>query len=118
MKDTVRVSKLRISTHIGVPDEERASPQELCVSLEMQPHLSFDQLNDEIEGGVDYYQVSLRVQKLAASRPRKLIETLAEDIAQMVLADFAVSSVLVDIEKYILTDAAFVGVSITRPSRN
>ena len=114
MNDTVRIKRLQISTHIGVPEEERAEAQQLCVSLEMEPKLGFAALNDEIEGGVDYYQVSLRVKELAAEKPRKLIETLAEDVAAMVLAEFAVCVLTVDVEKYILEDTDHVGVTIRR----
>ena len=112
--DKVRIKHLLISTHIGVPEEERAEPQQLCVSVVMQPELKFEDLNDEIDHGVDYYQVSLKVKDLAAAKPRKLIETLAIDIAEMILTHFSVAQVVVDVEKYILIDAAHVGVTVTR----
>lgn len=115
MQDTILIKNLKISTFIGVPDEERASVQELCVSVEMVSSLSFDQLNDEIEGGVDYYQVSLAIQKIASERPRKLIETLAEDIASHILKSFNVLHIDIEIQKYILQNTDFVGVKITRP---
>ena len=117
MQDTIRIKKLRISTLIGVPDEERAQSQELCVSVEMIPEVTFDQLNDEIEGGVDYYQVSLEIQKVASARPRKLIETLAEDIAFHILKTFNVLQIDIEIEKYILENTDYVGVKISRPRR-
>ena len=112
--DLIKVKRLLISTHIGVPDEERAEPQELCVNLEMVPVVGFSELNDEIENGVDYYAVSLAVKELAAARPRKLIETLAEDIADHILSHFAVASLSVEVEKYILSDADHVAVAIQR----
>lgn len=114
MEDTVRIKKLLISTHIGVPEEERAEPQELCVSVKMVPQTSFEHLQDDIEKTVDYYQVSLRIKELAAEKPRRLIETLVEEIATMILDEFSVKSVWVDVEKYILSDADHVGVSIVR----
>ena len=114
MGDRVRIRKLLVSTRIGVPDEERATPQALCVSVEMQPSVVFEELADEIDDGVDYYQVSLKIKELAEKKPRKLIETLATDIAAMILQDFSVDAVEVDVEKYILDDAENVGVSIFR----
>jgi len=115
MKDTVVIKRLLISTHIGVPDEERAHAQKLCVNIQMVPKVAFNELNDEIEDGVDYYQVSLAIKDLAAKRPRKLIETLVEDIASLILNDFSVASVGVEVEKYILEDADHVAVKIQRP---
>ena len=114
MADKVRIKRLLIQTHIGVPAEERRELQELCVSVVMEPLVGFEALEDEIEGGVDYYQVGLRIKELALERERKLIETLALDIAEMILTDFSVAAVEVDVEKYILTDADHVGVSLYR----
>ncbi len=110
---TIKIRGLETPTFIVVPDEERAQQQTLKINIDIHPKLSFSELHDEIEGGVDYYQVSLRVKALAMEKPRKLVETLAVDIAQMIKAEFAVKSVCVEIEKYILPDATSVGVKLT-----
>jgi len=110
----VKIRGLEVPTFIGVPDEERAEQQTLKVHVDMQPKIGFRELNDEIDGGVDYYQVSLRIKSLALEKPRKLIETLAADIADMIKADFGVESVRVEIEKYILPDTDSVGVEVVR----
>ncbi len=112
--DVVKIRGLEIPTFIGVPDEERAEKQVLKVHLDMIPKVIFSSLNDEIEGGVDYYQVSLRLKDVALQKPRKLIETLAEDLANVVLDEFSVAKVRVEIEKYILPDTEHVGVEIWR----
>ena len=61
----------------------RESDSALCLgpTVTMTPSQGFDGLADEISRTVDYYQVSLEIEALAASRPRRLIETLATDIA-------------------------------------
>ena len=112
--DLVKIRGLELPTYIGVPDEERSEQQVLKVNVDMQPEVSFSALNDEIEGGVDYYQVSTRLKQVALEKPRKLIETLAEDLARMVRNEFAVSAVRVEIEKFILPDTDHVGVEIWR----
>ena len=112
--DTVKIRGLELPTFIGVPDEERVDQQVLKVHVDMQSEVSFDKLNDEIKGGVDYYQVSLRLKDVALEKPRKLIETLAEDLANVVLKEFSVEHVRVEIEKFILLDTQHVGVEIER----
>lgn len=112
--DTVKIRGLELPTFIGVPDEERADQQVLKVHVDMMPEVRFATLADEIEGGVDYYQVSLRLKEVALEKPRKLIETLAEDLANVVLKEFSVANVRVEIEKYILSDTQHVGVEIER----
>jgi len=109
----VKLRGLEVPTYIGVPDEERAEQQILKIDVDMTPKMGFQELNDEIEGGVDYYQVSLRIKSLAMEKPRKLIETLAADIAEMVKAEFAVEMVRVEIEKFILPDTDSVGVEFS-----
>ncbi len=112
--DTVKIRGLELPTLIGVPDEERADQQVLKVHVDMIPEVNFGALADEIAGGVDYYQVALRLKTVALERPRKLIETLAEDLANVVLTEFSVANVRVEIEKYILPDTQHVGVEIER----
>jgi dihydroneopterin aldolase len=112
--DQILVSNLQVSCLIGVPEEERAVPQRLLVSLRVYPHRNFTGLEDEIGNTVDYYVLTRRIQGLAGERPRKLIETLAEEIATTVLREFAVQRVEVELRKFILPDADFVAVCIMR----
>jgi len=113
-RDTIVIEALELSAHIGVPDAERASPQRLTVTLVMEMANDFRDLDDDIAKTVDYFAVSQRVKALAAARPRKLIETLAEAIATLVLAEFAVAAVEVELRKFILPDTAHVAVRVRR----
>jgi FolB domain-containing protein len=113
-RDEIEIRRLKVSTHIGVPDEERAAAQDLWISVWMIPSQSFDGLQDKVSNTVDYHEVSLRLAELAAEKPRHLIETLATDVAEMLLGGYALSSVQVKIEKRILPDADFVAVKLRR----
>ena len=112
--DQILIQDLRIRCHVGVPDEERAQSQELWVSVTLFPEACLEPLQDDIDRTVDYYAVSLRLEALAKGKPRKLIETLAEDFAKVVLAEFSVSAVTIEIKKFILPNTRSVGVLITR----
>ena len=114
ISDQIFIRGLRISCHIGVPDEERVQSQELHVNVTLFPIPSSEPLNDDIARTVDYYAVSLRLEVVAQERSRKLIETLAEDFAMVVLDEFSVSAVTIEIEKFILPNTRCVGVLITR----
>lgn len=114
MSDQIHIAQLELAAHIGVPDEERAAPQRLTASLVIEPARDFSALDDEIENTVDYFTVCRAVQALAAERPRKLIETLAQEIASLVLGRFAVRVVEVELRKYILPDTEFVAVRLRR----
>jgi len=114
MLDTIEIRRLKVTTHIGVPAAERASPQQLLITVKMTPRENFDGLADEISRTVDYYAVSLEIESLAASRPRQLIETLATDIASHLLDRHLLAKVLVRIEKHILPNTECVAVEIQR----
>jgi 7,8-dihydroneopterin aldolase/epimerase/oxygenase len=114
--DTIHIADLELSARIGVPDEERAATQRLTASLTLEPVRDFRALGDDLARTVDYFAVCEAVKALAAARPRRLIETLAEDIATYLLERFPLTAVEVDLRKYILPDTEYVGVRIRRTS--
>ena len=114
MSDTIRIEQLELSAHVGVPDEERAQPQRLTVNLTLEPRAGFEGLDDEIGRTVDYFAVAKAVQALARQRPRKLIETLVTEIASLLLTEFPLQAVEIELRKYILPDTEFVAVQLRR----
>lgn len=113
-RDEIHIRRLRVRTHIGVPDEERAGAQDLWISVSMQPSQDFSGLLDDVSNTVDYHRVSLELAELASAKPRHLIETMATDIAEHLLSAHPLSRVEVEVEKRILPDADFVAVRIAR----
>jgi 7,8-dihydroneopterin aldolase/epimerase/oxygenase len=112
--DTIEIRRLRVTTFIGVPDEERATAQTLWITILMTPSQGFDGLADEISRTIDYYQISLEIEALAVARPRRLIETLATDIASHLLGNHPLSHVALTIEKHILPNTECVAVHLQR----
>lgn len=117
MHDAIHIERLELWTHIGVPDDERAAAQRLEASITIEPHAGFYELQDRIEETVDYFQVCEAVKVVAHERPRRLIEILAEEIAQLLLERFRVRAVSVELRKFILPDTAYVCVRLRRESR-
>lgn len=114
MPDSIVIDQLELSARIGVPGEERAQPQRLTLTLSLWPRRDFTALEDRIENTVDYHRVCLAVKALAAADPRHLIETLAGDIARMLLRDFPLAAVEVELRKFVLPETNFVAVKIRR----
>ena len=110
----IRIDSLRVRTRIGVPDDERADEQDLEIDLRIEPMRDFAGMQDDISHTIDYALVCDRIAELAAARPRNLIETLAEDIAAMVLKDFHARSVEVEVRKFILPQTRHVAVRCRR----
>jgi 7,8-dihydroneopterin aldolase/epimerase/oxygenase len=114
MADQILVECLELSSVIGVPEEERAGAQRLTVSLALEPLRDFRRLGDAIENAVDYAAVAEFVKTLSMARPRRLIETLADEIAVALLHRFPLRAVTLELRKFILPDTAFVAARIHR----
>ncbi|HEY2342832.1 MAG TPA: dihydroneopterin aldolase [Chthoniobacteraceae bacterium] len=114
MPDLIVIEALELSARVGVPDEERAQPQRLTAHVVLEPRRGFQNLEDDLTKTVDYFEAARAIQTEAGARPRRLIETLAEDLAGMLLGRFAVRAVEIELRKYILRDTAFVAVRLRR----
>lgn len=112
--DRILINGLELPVQIGVPDEERAGWQTLRADLELELVGRVEDFGDELSATVDYDAVAREVRLLAAERPRRLIESLAGEIAQAVLARPLVCGVLVTIRKRVLPGVDDVAVRIHR----
>jgi 7,8-dihydroneopterin aldolase/epimerase/oxygenase len=112
--DTIEIRRLQLLTHIGVPDEERAALQTLLLTVRMTPSQGFHGLADDIAHTIDYHAVALALQQLAAAKPRKLIETLALEIADWLLTHHPLRRAEITLEKHILPDTECVAVHLVR----
>jgi 7,8-dihydroneopterin aldolase/epimerase/oxygenase len=114
LPDTIEIRRLQVSTHIGVPDDERSMPQTLLVTIRMTPSQGFAGLADDISRTIDYYAVSQEIIALAAARPRRLIETLATEISDYLLVNHPLQHIAISIEKHILPNTECVAVHLER----
>jgi FolB domain-containing protein len=112
--DLIEVRRLELVTHIGVPETERAAPQTLWATLRLAPHGGFEGMADDLTRTTDYQAVAQEIVELAAARPRRLIETLAVEIAEDLLARYPLAWVAVSIEKKILPNTECVAVHVER----
>lgn len=112
--DTIEIRRLHVVTHIGVPDEERATPQTLWLTVRMVPTQGFNGLADDLSRTIDYHAVALGIQALAGRNPRRLIETLAVETASWLMESQPLQRVAITIEKHILPDTECVAVHVER----
>lgn len=115
MSDIIKICGLETHSHIGVTEKERSRQQRLQINITLKVEsIKSAALTDEVSTTVDYAVVAERVKEIVAERPRKLLETLAEDIAAHLLSRFPIKSVQVEIRKFIMPETEYVGISITR----
>src|SRR3954468_13943383 len=114
MEDQIVIEDLELSCHIGISDEERSAPQRLTVSIWMTPLKDFNGLRDDIRNAVDYFKVAEYVVKVAAARPRRLIETLAVELADDLVTHFPLQTAELHLRKYVMPNTASVGIRLRR----
>jgi dihydroneopterin aldolase len=112
--DRIHIRELKLTAHIGVPEEERAKPQRLTVSLTLWPTTDFRELEDRLEKTVDYATICEDVKEFVRGRNDKLIETMGDAIARHVLEAFPLRRVDLELRKFILPDVDYVAVLLTR----
>lgn len=114
MNSFIVISELEVYYRVGVPDEERANPQRLLLNLEIAYDFQQAADTDDLKHTIDYYSVCKRLLSFGENREWKLIETLAADIAEMVLSEFGVGRVEVEVRKFIIPQTRFVAVRLMR----
>jgi dihydroneopterin aldolase len=110
----ISIVDLEVFYRVGVADAERARPQRLLLTVEMDCDFSAAAKSDDIRDTIDYFAVSRRLLKFGEGRSWKLIEKLAADVANTVLSEFKPQSVTVEVKKFPLADARYVAVTVTR----
>jgi dihydroneopterin aldolase len=114
--DEIHIEQLEVSTRIGVPEEERAAPQRLTVSISFWPYYEQRDMADKIDNTVNYSIVAEETKNFVRDQSTNLIETLADRLATHLLKTFRIQKVTVELRKYPLEDAKHVSVIVTRTS--
>ena len=116
--DQVFIKALRIETIIGIYDWERVTRQVVELDLEMAWDNRPPAASDDIALALDYEAVSNRLRQFVGERQFLLVETMAEEIAAIVLREFHSPWVRVRVTKLgAIKGAAGVGVEIERGVR-
>lgn len=116
--DIVYIRELRAATVIGVYDWERSVRQILVLDLELAADNRRAAASDEIGDALDYAALSARVLAYIEESEFQLIETLAEQVASLVMAEFGVPWLRLRLAKPgAVAQARDVGVLIERGER-
>jgi len=113
--DIVYIKGLRIETIVGIHPWERDNRQPIVIDLTLSSDNRAAAATDHIDQAVDYAAISARVIEFVQASEFFLIETLAEKIAALVLAEFVVKGVRLSLGKPdAVAEVQDVGVVIER----
>ncbi len=112
--DRITISDLEVCFQVGITEQERARAQRLLITLEMDHDFTTAAARDNLADTIDYAAVTDRLLHFGNGCHWELIETLAAEIATMVLDEFRPHRVTVEVKKFIIPQARHVSVRLTR----
>jgi len=99
VSDRISLRGLRVRGHHGVFDFERRDGQDFVVDVELELDLAKAAAGDDVADTVHYGELAGRLAEVVAGEPVNLIETLAERLAAVCLADARVAAATVTVHK-------------------
>lgn len=116
--DIIYLSDLCIDTVIGIYDWERKIKQTVSLDIEMATDIRKAAASDAIEDTLDYKSVAKRIIAFVEESEFQLVETLAERICEIIINEFKVPWVKLNLNKRgAVSGADGVGVIIERGDR-
>lgn len=110
----ISIVDLEVFYCLGVTDEERAKPQRLLLTVDMSLDFSSASISDRVEKTIDYQQVAEELSKFGEGRSWKLMEKLVANLADFILARFKPQAVQVEAKKFILSNARYISVTLSK----
>jgi 7,8-dihydroneopterin aldolase/epimerase/oxygenase len=109
---------LEVFYSVGLTDEERATPQRLLLTVDLDYDFSSASVSDRIEKTINYQTLTDRLLKFGNGRNWKIIEKTVANLADMILAEFRPLAVTVELKKFAIPQARYVSVTVTRSRPN
>ena len=111
----VFIRDLTLPALIGIYIHEKENPQPIRINLDLAVKANMTANKDRLADVVSYEEIADGVRKLIASGHVNLVETLAQQIADMCFSHQRVQTVRVRVEKLaVFEDAVSAGVEIER----
>lgn len=114
MKDKILIKNLTLVCNVGVTQNERSKAQNVIIDIEIFSDLSPAGKTDDIDQTIDYYSIKEKVTNAVAKGQFKLLESLAENVAALILKEPHVSSVTVAVKKEKYAQNPMLGIEIAR----
>ncbi len=116
--DIIYLRELRVETVIGIYDWERRIRQPVIIDLQMAADVSRAAATDNIDDTLNYKAVAKRLVAFIEGSQFQLVETLAERTAEIVMNEFHVPWLRLEVNKKgAVRGARDVGVIIERGRR-
>ncbi|WP_392536473.1 dihydroneopterin aldolase [Legionella sp. 227] len=111
--DTLNIKALNVSTKIGVYAWEQRILQQLLIDISIDT--DFSDCQEDLSKTIDYEALCKNVTLYVESKSFQLIETVANEVADLIKRQFSVSQVTVGISKpHAIKNAGTIQVVVRR----
>ena len=110
----IHIEQLKVLAHVGVSEAERRRRQRLVLNITAWPARDLREIKDAISRTVDYAALRQNTKMFISEQAPRLVETLANDLATHLFRKFRVRKIKIEIRKFVLKDAAYASVTVTR----
>ena len=111
----ILINELILDLKLGYYDFEKEKSQKVKFSLEIDYEDKKPTNDKDIKSIVNYGQVVKLIRKLTKNKHYNFLETLAEDVFDVLFKDKRIGKIMLKIEKLeILKDCSSVGIQITK----
>ncbi len=97
--DRIFIRGISVSASVGVTQKELRVKQKIIIDIEIAKDISKAAETDDLQHTINYVNVTHDIKTLVSEKEYKLIETLAEDVAQTVLGKYNPEQVTVKVHK-------------------
>jgi len=111
-----KISMVDLELHyrIGISEAERAWPQRLLVTVDMELDVSAAIKSDNIRDTINYFDVAQMLFKWGKRREWNLIEKLTDEMADLILEKFQPDSVTIELKKFPVPEARHISFTLTK----
>ena len=114
MKDKVFIKNLVLPCTIGVTKEERTKKQNVVIDIEIFCDLTHAGATDDLNKSINYAEIQEKVTATVTGGEFKLLESLAQTVASLILKNPLASQVTVAVKKEKFGKKPAIGIEITR----
>ena len=111
----ILIKELTLDLKLGYYEFEKEKPQKVKFSLEIYYEDKKPTSDKDIKSIVNYGQVVKLIKKLTKNKHYNFLETVAEDVFDVLFKDIRIGKIMLQIEKLeILKECSSVGIKITK----
>jgi dihydroneopterin aldolase len=114
--DKIFLKNLKVKTRIGIFEWEKAVDQMININLILYLDIKKSAKSKKIEDSVNYKSISKRIISLAENNKFELVESMIENMAEIILNEYNIQQITISISKPgAIRGSDDVGIEITRP---